>query len=84
MFDRESGAPIELIAIPDAIRLNDLTVAGDGVIYVTDSGSSDRLVPSIGSATAKFWPSRREMRPLSVPMAALSWPTERWPMVGAE
>lgn len=38
-FDRATGAPRGTIAIPDAVRLNDLTVADDGTIYVTDSGS---------------------------------------------
>jgi hypothetical protein len=41
VFDRVSGAPSGSIPIPDAVRLNDLTVAEDGTIYVTDSGSDD-------------------------------------------
>jgi sugar lactone lactonase YvrE len=40
-FDRATGAPRGTIAVPDAARLNDLTVADDGTIYVTDSGSDD-------------------------------------------
>ncbi len=38
-FDRRTGAPRTTFEIPGAIRLNDLVVAGDGTIYVTDSGS---------------------------------------------
>ncbi|RVT43196.1 SMP-30/gluconolactonase/LRE family protein [Sphingobium algorifonticola] len=41
-FDRASGAPRGSIDIPDAVRLNDLTVADDGTMYISDSGSDDR------------------------------------------
>jgi hypothetical protein len=41
LFDRKSGAPRGEIAIPDSVRLNDLTVADDGTIYVSDSGNDD-------------------------------------------
>lgn len=38
IFDRKTGAPYKSIEIADALRLNDLVVASDGTIYVTDSG----------------------------------------------
>ena len=38
-FDRKTGAPREAFEIRDAIRLNDLVVAEDGTVYVTDSAS---------------------------------------------
>jgi sugar lactone lactonase YvrE len=40
LFDRASGTPKGALEIPDAVRLNDLTVDEAGVIYVTDSGSA--------------------------------------------
>lgn len=39
MFDRKSGAPRGNVEVPDAVRLNDLVVADDGTVYVTDSGN---------------------------------------------
>lgn len=36
LFDRKSGAPRGNIEIPGAVRLNDLVVANDGTVYVTD------------------------------------------------
>lgn len=39
MFDRKSGAPRGAVEVPDAVRLNDLVVADDGTVYITDSGS---------------------------------------------
>jgi sugar lactone lactonase YvrE len=41
-FDRRTGAMRSSYEIPDAVRLNDLVVASDGTIYVTDSGSAER------------------------------------------
>jgi len=41
IFDRRTGAPRGSVDIPDAVRLNDLAVAPDGTIYVSDSGSDD-------------------------------------------
>ncbi|WP_336964159.1 hypothetical protein [Sphingobium aquiterrae] len=41
MLDRRSGTPRGSIAVPGAVRLNDLAVADDGTIYVSDSGSDD-------------------------------------------
>ena len=41
MFDRTSGAPRGSVAVPDAVRLNDLAVTDDGTVYVTDSGNDD-------------------------------------------
>lgn len=41
LFDRTSGALRRSIEVPGAVRLNDLAVAPDGTIYVTDSGSND-------------------------------------------
>lgn len=40
-FDRKTGTPRGSIDVPDAIRLNDLTVAADGTIFVTDTGDND-------------------------------------------
>ncbi|HEX8302674.1 SMP-30/gluconolactonase/LRE family protein [Sphingomonas sp.] len=42
MFDRATGAPKGNVEVPDAVRLNDLTVAEDGTVYVSDSGDGDR------------------------------------------
>ena len=41
VFDRETGDAVRSIDIPDAVRLNDLTVLADGTIYASDSGSDD-------------------------------------------
>lgn len=41
MFDLFTGAPQGEVNIPDAITLNDLTVAGNGTVFITDSGSND-------------------------------------------
>lgn len=41
MFDRTSGAPRGSVDVPGAVRLNDLAVAPDGTVYVSDSGSDD-------------------------------------------
>ena len=42
VYDRQSGTPINAIPIPGAQRLNDLAVAPDGTIYVTDSAKPDQ------------------------------------------
>ena len=42
IYDRRTGAPIAAIPIPGAQRLNDLAVAPDGTIYVTDSAKADQ------------------------------------------
>lgn len=39
IFDRATGAPRGTVEVPGAVRLNDLAVAPDGNVYVTDSGS---------------------------------------------
>ena len=40
-FDRATGRPGAAFPVPDAVRLNDLTVDTAGTIYVTDSGNDD-------------------------------------------
>jgi hypothetical protein len=40
-FDRATGAPKGVIAVEGAVRLNDMALAKDGTLYVTDSGSDD-------------------------------------------
>ncbi|WBX85775.1 SMP-30/gluconolactonase/LRE family protein [Sphingosinicella microcystinivorans] len=52
LFDRKSGAPRGNIEIPDAVRLNDLVVAKDGTVYVTDSGN-DTMPGALFSINAK-------------------------------
>lgn len=42
VYDRQSGTPVSAIPIPGAQRLNDLAVAPDGTIYVTDSAKPDQ------------------------------------------
>jgi sugar lactone lactonase YvrE len=42
IYDRRSGASISAIKVPGAQRLNDLAVAHDGTIYVTDSAKPDQ------------------------------------------
>jgi sugar lactone lactonase YvrE len=37
VFDRETGAPIADVIVPDAVFLNDVASAEDGTIYVTDT-----------------------------------------------
>lgn len=40
-FDRATGASRGSIPVPGAVRLNDIAVAKDGALYVTDSGSDE-------------------------------------------
>jgi sugar lactone lactonase YvrE len=40
-FDRRTGALRDTVEVPGSVRLNDLAVAPDGTVYVTDSGSSE-------------------------------------------
>ena len=54
MFDRKTGAPRGTVAIPEAQRLNDLTVSDDGTVYVTDSGSPGALWVIRGGKPAVF------------------------------
>lgn len=42
VFDRRTGALRRSIEVPGAVRLNDLAVAPDGTVYVTDSGSDQQ------------------------------------------
>jgi sugar lactone lactonase YvrE len=42
MFDRASGASRGSVAVSGAVTLNDLAVARDGTVYVTDSGSNEQ------------------------------------------
>jgi len=41
VYDRRTGASLAAIPVPGAQRLNDLAVAPDGTIYVTDSAKPD-------------------------------------------
>lgn len=41
-FDRKTGAPRATYEIADALRLNDLVVADDGTVYVSDSGQDGK------------------------------------------
>lgn len=41
LFDLATGAPKETHTIPGTLLLNDLTVAADGTIYVTESGNTE-------------------------------------------
>lgn len=41
MFDLTTGAPKGDVVVDGAIRLNDLDVAADGTVYVTDSANDD-------------------------------------------
>ena len=55
-FDLDTGAPLPALPAPGARRLNDLTVAADGTIYITDSGAENepgalyRVVPGASEA----------------------------------
>ena len=40
-FDRVTGKPGRAVAVPGAVRLNDLVADSKGTIYVTDSGNDD-------------------------------------------
>jgi len=42
IYDRQTGALVRAIPIPGAQRLNDLAVARDGTLYVTDSAKPDQ------------------------------------------
>jgi len=54
LFDRSSGAPHGSVEIPGAVRLNDLAVARDGTVYVSDSGAD-----GVAGAIYKISPQRR-------------------------
>ncbi len=41
VFDLASGAPSATLEVPDAISLNDLVIAEDGTVYVTDRGTRE-------------------------------------------
>ena len=41
MFDAKTGAPKGAVAIEGARFLNDMTIAEDGIVYLTDSGTKD-------------------------------------------
>lgn len=41
VFDRKTGAPKATHKVDGAVRLNDVVVADDGTMYVTDSGNDD-------------------------------------------
>lgn len=45
-FDRKSGRPLGVISLPGAGFLHDVTVAGDGSLYVSDSGLGAGLAPN--------------------------------------
>lgn len=44
LFDRRRGTPLRSFAVPGAKRLNDLAVAKDGTIYVTDSSPDNGAI----------------------------------------
>lgn len=51
-FDRKTGEPKPSVAIPGATFLNDVCVAPDGAIHVSDSGFADGFAPS---STDAIW-----------------------------
>lgn len=57
LFDRATGTPIASWAVPGATFLNDVAVADDGTVYVTDSGlemGDEGLVPDGSDAIYSF------------------------------
>jgi hypothetical protein len=53
-YDLKNGSLVSEYAAPDATQLNDLTIAADGTIYATDSGSGSlfRKMPGDKTLTA--------------------------------
>lgn len=51
MFDRATGAPKGSHTISGTLLLNDLTVAADGTIYVTKTGSADAATHKVFKIT---------------------------------
>lgn len=45
-FDRRTGSPVAEVAIPGAAFLNDVAIAPDGVVYVTDTGLDAQFAPT--------------------------------------
>lgn len=62
VFDLDTGAPLDTFDAPGAIRLNDLAIAADGTLYITDSatdtqaGALYRLAP--GATQAEIFVER--------------------------
>jgi len=57
LFDRGTGAPLASWDVPGATFLNDIAVADDGEVYVTDSGlqmGAEGLVPDGSDAVYSF------------------------------
>lgn len=44
-FDMSSGAPTGSVEVPGAVSFNDLEVAADGTVYMTQTGAEDGSVP---------------------------------------
>ncbi|MBN2170579.1 MAG: hypothetical protein JW819_04560 [Candidatus Krumholzibacteriota bacterium] len=57
-FHRVTGAPLAAVAVPDAVFLNDVALAADGAIVVSDShaGGLWRLAPD--GAVSRFGPEK--------------------------
>lgn len=63
IYDRRTGAAVAAIPVPGAQRLNDLTVAADGTIYVTDSareGQPGALYRISPKGKAAEWVARND------------------------
>jgi len=65
LFDRRSGAPLATVAIPGATFLNDVAIAPDGSVYITDTGlQPPRSSPRSGADA--LWKLGPRHRPVAI------------------
>lgn len=62
-FDRRSGAPLGEVAVPGAVFLNDVAVAPDGAVFVTDMGLDAAFAPT---GTDAIWRVSGEGAPVAL------------------
>lgn len=63
IYDRQSGGAVGAIPVPGAQRLNDLAVAADGTIYITDSakeGQAGALYRISAKGKVSAWVTRND------------------------
>jgi sugar lactone lactonase YvrE len=66
LFDRRSGAPLASVTIPGATFLNDVAVAPDGTVYVTDTGIRSAGNGSTRSGADALWKLGPGHRPVMI------------------
>jgi sugar lactone lactonase YvrE len=60
-FDADTGAPLGSVAVPGATFLNDVSVAPDGALWITDTGLNADFTPS-GTAAVHVLSAAGEVR----------------------